>query len=69
MYLFDPETKKQSRQWTTPASSTPKKARVVQSSGKQMYIFFANKKGMLLQYPVLTGQLVNVEYYSKVNYF
>ena len=66
MYLYDPQTKEQSKQWKTPASPQPKKARVVKSTGKQMYIFFADRKGMLLQHAVPIGQSVNSSYYSKV---
>lgn len=69
MHLYDPETKEQSRQWKTPASPQPKKARVVKSSGKQMYIFFADRRGMILQHAVPIGQSVNAEYYSKVIFY
>lgn len=69
MYLYDPETKEQSRQWKTPASPQPKKAKVVKSAAKQMYIFFADRNGMLLQHPVPIGQTVTASYYSKVGFF
>lgn len=65
-YLFDPETKEQSRQWKTPGSPTPKKAKVCKTAGKQMYIFFADRQGMLLQHAVPLGQTVNAAYYGKV---
>lgn len=66
IYLFDPETKEQSRQWKTPGSPTPKKAKVTKTTGKQMYIFFADRKGMILQHAVPIGQTVNAAYYAKV---
>lgn len=65
-YLFDPETKEQSRQWKTPGSPSPKKAKVTRTSGKQMYIFFADRQGMILQHAVPIGQTVNAAYYGKV---
>ncbi|XP_052761941.1 FMRFamide receptor-like [Mya arenaria] len=33
IYLFDPETKEQSRQWKTPGSPTPKKAKFTRTTG------------------------------------
>ena len=47
LWLFDPETKQQSPQWTDRASETPKKARVAKSGGKFMFIMFADRQGML----------------------
>ncbi|XP_052818502.1 histone-lysine N-methyltransferase SETMAR-like [Mya arenaria] len=52
IYLFDPETNEQSRQWKTPGSPTPKKAKVTSTTGKQMYIFFADRHGMIRQHAV-----------------
>jgi histone-lysine N-methyltransferase SETMAR len=69
LYLFDPETKEQSRQWKTPGSPTPKKARVTKTCGKQMYIFFADRHGMILMHAVPIGQNVNAAYYGKVPEF
>jgi histone-lysine N-methyltransferase SETMAR len=66
LFLYDPETKEQSKQWKTPASPPPKKARVSKSAGKQMFIFFADIDGMILQHAVPTGKTVNANYYSKV---
>lgn len=66
LFMYDPETKEQSKQWKTPASPPPKKARVSKSAGKQMFIFFADIHGMILQHAVPTGTTVNARYYSRV---
>lgn len=66
LFLFDPETKEQSRQWKTDGSPPPKKARHAKSTGKQMYIFFMDRAGMILQHAVPIHTTVNAEYYSKV---
>lgn len=69
LFLYDPETKEQSRQWKTPGSPPPKKARVVKSAGKQMYIMFMDMQGMILQHAVPPHTTVNAAYYSKVRSF
>ena len=66
LFLYDPESTEQSKQWKTPASPPPKKARVSKSAGKQMFIFFADINGMILQHAVPTDKTVNADYYSKV---
>lgn len=66
LFLFDPETKEQSRQWKAPCSPPPKKARRSKSIGKQMYIFFMDRSGMILQHAVPPHTTVNAHYYSKV---
>lgn len=66
LYYYDPETKAQSSVWKTPRTPPPKKARVQRSLGKEMYIFFMDRQGMILQHRVPSGRTVNAEYYSKV---
>ena len=66
LFLYDPETKEQSSQWKNTDSPPPKKARVCKSAGKQMYIFFMDNKGMILQHAVPTEKTVNAKYYSQV---
>ena len=66
LWLFDPETKQQSTQWTDKESETPKKARVAKSGGKFMFIMFADRQGMLLSHAVPQRVTVNSQYYSKV---
>jgi hypothetical protein len=43
-------------------SPPPKKAKIM---GKNMFILFMDRKGMLLTHAVPRGQTVNSEYYSK----
>lgn len=66
LFHFDPETKAQSQVWKTPNTPPPKKARVCKSGGKHMFVFFMDRKGMLLCHAVPEGQNINAEYYSKV---
>ncbi|MES9881797.1 MAG: hypothetical protein ABW185_13045 [Sedimenticola sp.] len=66
LWHFDPERKAQSEVWKTPNSPPPKKARVSKSGGKHMFVFFMDRKGMILCHAVPEGQNVNAAYYSKV---
>jgi len=66
LHLHDPETKQQSAVWKRPGSPPPEKARACKSSGKYMFIFFFDRKGMLLQHAVPKDTTVNAAYYSKV---
>ncbi|XP_052682598.1 histone-lysine N-methyltransferase SETMAR-like [Crassostrea angulata] len=66
LHHFDPETKTESSIWKHRDSQAPKKAKVAKSMGKQMYIFFADRHGMILVHAVPSGQTVNAAYYSKV---
>ena len=65
-HYYDPETKQQSSQWKNADSPPPKKAKVNKSLGKNMFILFMDRKGMILTHAVPRGQTVNSEYYSKV---
>ena len=67
LWHFDPETKAQSCIWKTPATPPPKKARLQKSGGKHMFMFFMDRKGMILQHQVPDGQTVTASYYSKVS--
>ncbi|XP_052266722.1 protein GVQW3-like [Dreissena polymorpha] len=66
LWHYDPETKAQSSVWKTAASPPPKKARVMKSGGKHIYIFFMDRRGMLLIHKVPDGQTINATYYQKV---
>jgi hypothetical protein len=66
MYLYDPETKGQSRVWRELGTPPPVKARVSRLVGKQMYITFADMRGMILCHAIPPHTTVNAEYYSKV---
>lgn len=63
---FDPESKQESMVWKRAGSPPPKKAKVVRSTKKVMYIFFMDNQGMLLQHAVPSDKTVNKSYYQKV---
>jgi hypothetical protein len=65
-HYYDPETIQQSSQWKNCNSPLPKKAKITKSLGKNMFILFMDRKGMILTHTVPRGQTVNSEYYSKV---
>ena len=47
IYHYTPESKQQSKQWTEPGCSAPKKTRSVPSEGKVMASVFWDAKGIL----------------------
>jgi len=47
VYVYDPETKRQSSQWKSPKSPRPKKARLVKSNLKSMLVTFFDIKGIV----------------------
>ena len=63
IYCYDPETKRQSSQWTHTGSPRPKKARQSKSTHKLLKIPFFDSTGMIYIHWVPTGQTVNKEYY------
>lgn len=67
IWEYDPETKAESSVWKTPRTPPPKKARVSKSGGKHMFVFFMDRRGMLLVHRVPDGQTVNAAYYGKVD--
>jgi len=66
VYGYDPETKQQSSQWTSPGCPRPKKARQSRSANKSMLIVFFDIRGIVLHEFVPEGQTVNAEFYCKV---
>lgn len=66
LHHYDPESKRQSSVWKTPRTPPPKKARVTRSSGKHMFVFFMDRRGMILIHQVPDGQTINAAYYCKV---
>lgn len=65
-HYYDPETKQQSSQWKNTNSPPPKKARVTKSLGKNMFILFMDRKGVIITQAVPSGQIVNSDFYCKV---
>ena len=66
VFQYDPETKRQSRQWKSVSSPRPKKARMQHSQVKVMLITFFNHHGIVHHEFVPQGQAVNLHYYKEV---
>ena len=66
IFQYDPETKRQSRQWKSPSSPRPRKARMSKSKVKVMLIVFFDCKGLVHYEFVPEGQTVNQEFYKAV---
>jgi len=64
---YDPETKRQIREWHTANSPRPKKARMSKSKIKSMLIsFFFDSRGIVHKEFVPSGQTVNQTFYREV---
>jgi len=60
---YDPETKRQSREWHTTSSPRTKKVRMSKSKIKSMLICFFDSQGIVHKEFVLPGQTVNQTFY------
>ena len=66
IFKYDPETKRQSHQWKSPASPRPKKARMSKSKVKVMLIAFFDIKGIVhFKFPP-QSQTVNQYVYKEI---
>jgi len=63
IFEYDPETKRQSKEWHTSASPHPKKARMSKSKMKPMLIFFFGSQGIVHTEFVPQGQTIHQFYY------
>jgi len=63
---YNPETKRQSKQWHTSASPRPKKVRRSKSKIKSMLICFFDSQGIAHTEFVPQGQTVNQFYYREI---
>jgi len=59
-----PETKKQSKQWTSPGEPAPKKAETVPSAGKVMATVFCDSQGVIYIDYLEKGETVTGLYYA-----
>ena len=61
---YDPETKRQNREWHTANSPRPKKARMSKSKTKSMLICFFDSEGIVHKEFVPPGHTVNQTFFS-----
>ena len=66
IFEYDPEKKRQSKEWHTSASPRPKKARVSKSKIKSMLICFIGSQRIVHTELVPQGQTVNQFYYGEI---
>ena len=60
------ETKNQSKMWTGPEESAPKKAKTVLSAGKVMATIFWDSRGIILIDHLQKGKCITGEYYASL---
>jgi histone-lysine N-methyltransferase SETMAR len=65
-FQYDPETKRQSKQWKTQDSPWPKKARMSRSQVKTILGCFFDHKGIVHHEFIAQGQTVNEQCYLEV---
>ena len=66
IFQYDPETKRQSKEWHTFASPHPKKVRRSRLKIKSMLICFSDSQGIVHTEFVPQGQTVNQFYYREI---
>jgi len=66
IFEYDPETKRQSKEWHSSASPIPKKARISKSKIKSMLICFFESQGTVHTEFVSQEQTVNHVYYREI---
>jgi hypothetical protein len=66
VYLYDPETKNQSKEWKHTSSPPPKKAKVQTSTGKVMLSVFWDCRGVILTDYLTKGQTITATYYCSL---
>ena len=63
IYLYDPETKRQSSIWVFPGEDPPVKVRRARSVGKKMVTAFFCKTGPVAIFPLEDRRTVNADWY------
>ncbi|XP_039302537.1 uncharacterized protein LOC120357081 [Solenopsis invicta] len=66
IHWYTPETKEQSKQWTSPGERTPKKAKTVLSAGKVMVTVFWDSQGVIYIDYLEKGKTVTGLYYAEL---
>nr|XP_033783950.1 histone-lysine N-methyltransferase SETMAR-like [Geotrypetes seraphini] len=64
VHHYTPETKQQSRQWTTRQEPTPKRKKMASSAGKMMATVFWDFLGIIFIDYLEKGKTINGEYYA-----
>jgi len=65
-HWYTPETKEQSKQWTSPSEPAPKKAKIVPSAGKVMATVFWDSQGLIYIDYLEKGKTVRGLYYVEL---
>lgn len=63
IHHYTPESKEQSKQWTSPSERAPKKAKTVISAGKVMATIFWDAHGIILIDYLEKGRTITSQYY------
>jgi len=66
IHWYTPETKEQSKQWTSPGEPAPKKAKTVPSAGKVMATVFWDSQGVIYIDYLEKGKTVIGLYYAEL---
>lgn len=64
IHHYTPETKEQSKQWTSPGETAPKKAKTVPSAGKVMATVFGDSQGIIFTDYLENGRTITRQYYA-----
>ena len=64
IHYFTPETKEQSKEWTSPGESAPKKTKTVKLAGKVMTTVFWDARGIIHIDYLPLKQTINDDYYA-----
>ena len=67
IHYFTPETKEQSKQWTSPGEPAPKKAKTVKSAGKVMATVFWDAR-RIIHIDLPSKQIINGDYLYRYLY-
>lgn len=66
IHWYTPETKEQSKQWTSPGERAPKKAKTVRSAGKVMATVFWDSQGVIYIDYLEKGKTITGRYYAEL---
>jgi len=66
IHWYTPETKEQSKQWTSPGEPAPKKVKTAPSAGKVMATVFCDSQGVIFIDYLEKGKTVTGLYYAEL---